>query len=141
MMIFRLAPPDYHHFHFPCDCTPTKTREFGSDYESVNPVSFKAGFQPLAKNVRHLYILETEKFDRVAMVAVGAMFVGHIVKTFTPEKQYAKGDDAGYFEFGGSTVVLVFKKGTIEPLEQFVKHSEEGIETQVKVGQVVARKV
>jgi len=141
MMIFRLAPPDYHRFHFPIDCTPTKMKVTGSCYESVNPISFKSGVQPLTKNIRHFYLLETEKFDNVAMIPVGAMFVSHIVKTFTPDKKYSKGDEAGYFEFGGSTVVLMFKKDTISLLPNFIQHSEEGFETEVKMGQVVATKI
>lgn len=137
LMIFRLAPYDYHRFHFPVDCTPSAPHTIPGKFESVNPISFKSGIQPLTENERQITYLATEKFDTIAMVAVGAMMVGKIVPTFNPHNVYKKGDEAGYFAFGGSTVVLLFKKGTIKPLPLFLQHSSQGIETAVLMGQTI----
>jgi phosphatidylserine decarboxylase len=138
MMIFRLAPYDYHHFHFPVDCIPSTSISINGLFESVNPIVYKEGIQPLTENERHLILLKTEKYDTIAMVPVGAMIVGKIIETYTPGQQYKKGDDAGYFAFGGSTVVLLFKPNVMTPNNLFVQHSEQGIETSIRVGEKIS---
>ncbi len=135
MMIFRLAPNDYHRFHFPTDCVPLAPKPIHGTLESVMPFVYKSGHQPLLENERHIIMLQTEKFGPIAMVPVGAMIVGKIVETYMPNKKYLKGEEAGYFAFGGSTVVLLFKQGVIRPLPAFTKHSLQGFETAVKMGE------
>lgn len=137
LMIFRLAPYDYHRFHFPVDCTPSTWQQQGGVYESVNPLVYASGVQPLTENQRHLVQLETEQFGTILMSIVGALLVGRIVETYAPETAYKKGDEMGYFEFGGSTVTLLFKAGTIKPIEKIVQNSLQGVETAVRLGQAI----
>ncbi len=137
LMIFRLAPPDYHRFHFPVDCISSKLKIISGSYESVNPITYKSGIQPLLENERQLTILKTETFSDVIMVSVGAMFVGKIVQKYVPDEKYKKGEEMGYFEFGGSSLVLIFKKGTIIPKKIFLEHSKVGFETEIKMGQTI----
>jgi phosphatidylserine decarboxylase len=70
----------------------------------------------------------------VAFVAIGAMLVGSIVWTCQPGQQVKKGDELGYFAYGGSTVICVFPPGTISFDQDLVKSSEACLETLVKVG-------
>ena len=42
-----------------------------------------------------------------------------------------KGREKGYFEFGGSTIVLFFKEGTVEIDQDIVDNSKQDIETRV----------
>lgn len=137
LMIFRLAPDDYHRFHFPVDNTPSEPKRIRGILESVNPNVYKSGVQALTENERHLILLSTKNYGTVAMVPVGALCVGKIVNTFTPNIPYCKGDEAGYFAFGGSTVVLLFKAGAIKPKQIFLDHSAQGYETAVKMGEAV----
>lgn len=137
LFMFRLAPYDYHRFHFPADCTPSAPQHIKGALESVNPIAFLQGIQPLITNERHLITLETQQFGTILMIPVGAMMVGAIHYTYTPGKKYAKGDEAGYFEFGGSTVVLLFKEGTITPKSDFIKNSLQGFETAVTMGEMI----
>jgi phosphatidylserine decarboxylase len=138
MMIFRLAPPDYHRFHFPIDCTAFKFEPMGNLLESVNPIVYRTGVQPLTTNVRCHYVLETSQQVPVIMTAVGAMMVGSVVETFKTDQKCLKGQEAGYFQFGGSTVTLLFQHNFVNPVKKNVDHSTEGFETAVKVGQRVA---
>lgn len=140
MMILRLAPYDYHRYHFPFSCYADKPIPITGTYESVNPIAYGANIQPLTHNIRTIITLRSDVFGDVLMIPVGALFVGSIIHTYTPETNQLKGDEAGYFSFGGSTIVLLFKKGTIEPLEPFVKNSQEGYETAVQMGQAIASK-
>ena len=141
LVLLRLAPWDYHRFHFPISCTPSKAQRIKGIYESVNPIAYLCGIQPLTQNERHIMFLKTNSCDPVCMVSVGALFVGAIKETYVPENNYNKGDEAGYFCFGGSTIVLVFKKGSIKLCQEYVHHSQQGKETPIKMGQSIGHRV
>jgi len=137
LLMFRLAPYDYHHFHFPIECTPSPASNITGSLESVNPIAFKSGVQPLIENERHVILLQTSAQNLIAMILVGAMIVGKIVETYTPHALCKKGDTAGYFAFGGSTIVLLCKQGMLKTNPLFLQHSLQGFETEVKMGEVI----
>jgi phosphatidylserine decarboxylase len=45
-----------------------------------------------------------------------------------------RGDEAGYFAFGGSTVILLFPAHTIAFDEDLLRNSKSQVETLVKMG-------
>lgn len=137
LVIFRLAPYDYHHFHFPFDCLPSSARIVSGVYNSVNPVVYEAGLNPLLENERHSIILKSQRFFNVVMVLVGALCVGKIVETYEPGGDYKKGEEAGYFALGGSMVALLFKQEVFLIHEKILRHSYEGFETAIKMGEVI----
>lgn len=139
LFLFRLAPENYHRFHFPFDCVAGKPKIISGKLESVNSVVYKSGVQPLTENERHLIILNSEKFGKVLFVPVGAMLVGKVVETYDSEKFHKKGDEAGYFAFGGSSIVMIFKNGVVTPGDTFIQNSLQNQETEIKMGQVTAR--
>ncbi len=147
MMIFRLAPYDYHRYHYPIDCTVSDERFIKGTYHSVNRRAFAAGAQPLTGNKRCYELLtpagSITKFSKstIVMVQVGATAVASIVNHFTllpKETLFTRGSEAGYFQFGGSTIVLLFKKDTIITDPQITKNSLSGYETAVKVRETIA---
>lgn len=141
MFLFRLAPENYHRFHFPFDCIASQPKLINGKLESVNPIVYKSGVQPLTENERHLIILDSEKFGKVLFVPVGAMLVGKITETYDSEKFHKKGDEIGYFAFGGSSIVMIFKKGVITPDENFIQNSLHDRETAVRMGHRIDKPV
>ncbi len=75
----------------------------------------------------------------VAYVSIGALCVGSI--TFLPSvgSTITKGDDLGFFQFGGSTVALVFEKGQVEFEKDIMEHSVNKVETLVQMGSRLGR--
>ena len=138
MAIFRLAPYDYHRFHFPVSGVVGNPIWIDGGYESVNPAVYKAGIQPLVTNKRIIIPLHNEQFGTILMVPVGALFVGSIVLTAKTGSAVKKGDEAGCFQFGGSTVVLIAQPGSMTYKKLFVEHAQKGYETAVVVGDPVA---
>lgn len=61
------------------------------------------------------------------------MMVGKIVNY--NHQIASKGKEKGYFEFGGSTVVLIFKKDTVKVDDDIINNSRENVETRVLLGQ------
>jgi phosphatidylserine decarboxylase len=137
LVIIRISPGDYHRFHFPFDCTPSVPVRVSGKYESVNPLVYHAGVQPLTENERHRITLTLPDKREIIMSPVGAMCVGKIIETYDTEMSYIKGSEAGYFEFGGSTVVLLFPPHCIEIDREMLENSHKNIETPIKMGQKI----
>lgn len=137
MLIFRLTPSDYHRYHFPFNCFAYKPKIIDGILESVNPIVYRSGIQPLYENERQIIELKSSMFGDVSLVVVGALLVGKIINTFKPNKEYKKGEEIGFFKFGGSTLVLLFEKDKIKVKDIFLKNSAQGYETEVKMGQSI----
>ena len=107
--VHRLAPQDYHRYHLPIDaCTIESRQEMGDKYWTVNPVAVNL-VDVFTENKRVVSILQSAKFGKVAFVSVGAHMVATIEFTKAVGEIGNKGDDFGYFKFGGSTVVCVWE--------------------------------
>jgi len=134
LVVSRLCPTDYHRFHFPLAGIPAGAKLVRGRYDSVSPVAIRAGARSLCENKRMITILRTQSCGDVALIEVGAACVGRIEQTFTPEVPVKKGDEKGYFLFGGSTVITVFQKGRAILSEDLVRQTGTGIETYAKMG-------
>jgi phosphatidylserine decarboxylase len=82
-------------------------------------------------------LIDSPIFGRVAYLEIGAMCVGSIVQTFRAGPVEA-GQEKGYFQFGGSTVVLVFEPGRISVDEDLVANTRKGLETFLRMGEGIA---
>lgn len=138
MILFRLAPQHYHRFHFPIACVPREIIRIRGRYESVHPLAYGADCIPLVENERQRWMLDTVNLGQVAMVTIGAMCVGKILQTCEVGKLYCKGDEAGYFAFGGSSLALLFRAGMIE-IDRKYRAAAMGQEVEVKMGHMLAR--
>ena len=80
---------------------------------------------------------------RVAFVQVGALLVASIRQTAQPGQTMKRGDEVGYFAYGGSTIIAVFPPGCVEWNEDLLRNSEgrnshgAQLETLVKVSRIV----
>ncbi|KAL2342128.1 hypothetical protein Fmac_010068 [Flemingia macrophylla] len=135
MVIFRLAPQDYHRFHFPVSGIIEQSVDIPGCLYTVNPIAVNSKYcNVFTENKRVVSLISTEDFGKVAFVAIGATMVGSI--TFTKKKgdYVKKGDEFGYFSFGGSTVICVFEKDSIAIDEDLLANSRRPLETLVCVG-------
>lgn len=134
LVIFRLAPQDYHRFHLPVSGTVERFVQIPGCLYTVNPIAVNSLCDVFTENKRAVSIISTAYFGKVAFVAIGATMVGSI--TFTREKgdYVQKGEEFGYFSFGGSTVICVFEKDVIKLDEDLVYNSTRSLETLVRVG-------
>lgn len=138
VVIVRLCPSDYHRFHFPCDGVASAPRTIAGPLESVNPGALAKGRPILDKNQRDVTYIDSPTFGRVAYLEIGAMCVGGIIHTYQPGP-IKKGDEKGYFQFGGSTVVLVFEPGRVVIDDDLVTNTSKGLETFLHMGEAIAR--
>jgi phosphatidylserine decarboxylase len=133
LLIIRLAPVDYHRFHFPVSGNLSQNKKIEGDYYSVNPFALRKKAEIFCLNKREYTILSNPLFGDVIMAEVGATMVGSIEQTFKGSS-VNKGEEKGYFKFGGSTVVLLFEKSKIHIDEDLLINTANGYETTVKMG-------
>ena len=137
-MIFRLAPNDYHRFHFPCDGFIGSRNKITGYYYSVSPSAVKENISIFWKNIREYSLLSSEEYSDIIISEVGATMVGSIVQTHKSISKVKKGLEKGYFEFGGSTVVLILKKDAIIIDDDLIENTKDGLETFVRMGEKIA---
>lgn len=129
--IFRLAPQDYHRFHIPVDGVLGTPKTIEGDYYTVNPMAIRSALDVYGENVRVLVPIDSVSHGRVMAICVGAMMVGSTVITRKPGENVFRGEELGYFAFGGSTVVLLFESGKINFDSDLVDNSKGALETLV----------
>jgi len=140
-LILRLCPTDYHRFHFLDSGVCEETNKIKGYYYSVNPVALQKVNKLFCANKREWSIFHSDNFGDVLYVEVGATCVGSIIQSYTPGKKVNKGDEKGYFKFGGSTVVLFFEKGKIRIDKDITEHTHAGIETAVLMGETIGTRL
>ena len=134
MISIRLTPANYHRMHFFDDGVVRQTRLIKGDLFSVSPLALNKVAKLYCRNKRALIQVETKNFGDVALVEVGATFVGSIVHCFEDGQNVKRGDVASYFKPGGSLVLMFLKKGVFLPGEGLVRRTAEGIETKMAIG-------
>jgi phosphatidylserine decarboxylase len=134
LAVVYLSPTDYHRYHFPCDCVLERQYTLGARLFSVNPIAMENGFRPFDVNVRTVSLLNNEKTGRFLMIEVGAMYVGRVVQTSPAPGKKLKGREKGYFGLGGSSIVLVFKKGAVKFDDDILDWSAKSVSSRVKMG-------
>lgn len=136
-LIARLCPVDYHRYHYPDDGTTQESFQIKGDFHSVNPLALKLKSDIFIKNERRVSILDTKNFGKLAYIEIGATCVGKIVQSHDEKQNFSKGDEKGYFLFGGSTVIVYGQKGRWVPSPDIIKNTELGIETYIHLGDEV----
>lgn len=139
LCVFRLTVEDYHHYAYIDEGMKTKNYRIPGVFHTVNPLANER-YSVYTENAREFSVLKSRNFGNVLMMEVGALFVGRIVNHHE-KMAVQRGMEKGYFEFGGSTVILVFEKDRVVLAEDILKNNEEGFETVVKMGEVIGKKI
>ena len=133
--IFRLQVEDYHRYIYVDDGRVAVQAQIPGVLHTVNPVA-NDSFPIYKENARAYCVLQSAHFGRLIQMEVGALLVGKIVNHSRGES-VRRGWEKGYFAFGGSTVVLITRKGAVRPDADILGNSARGIETKVKLGERV----
>ena len=138
LIILRLAPNDYHRFHFPYAGKVSNVTKVKGSYYSVSPYALAGNFATVfCENKREHCTLTTADKGDVLLAPVGATMVGSILETFTPNTQIERGSEMGYFAFGGSTVVMLVDKSKVKIDSDLLENTKNKIETAVLMGEKI----
>lgn len=139
MVILRLAPNDYHRYHFPYQGVPSDSKKIKGYYYSVSPYALVKNFTKVfCENKREICTFSMNGKSPLLIIPVGATMVGSIISTYKPNESVQKADEMGYFAFGGSTIVLLFKSSDFKINADLLNNTKANIETYVKMGEEIA---
>ena len=139
LVLSRLCPVDYHRFHFPAAGTPDTARTINGPLFSVSPIALRKRLSYLWTNRRVITRLATPNLGTVILIEIGATCVGGIHQTHTPGIPVAKGEEKGYFSFGGSSTITLFEPGRVTLESDLAGQSAQGVELYARVGTRMAR--
>ncbi|KAH0584865.1 hypothetical protein H2248_008143 [Termitomyces sp. 'cryptogamus'] len=134
LVIFRLAPQDYHRFHSPVEGTIGPMSVISGEYYTVNPQAIRSSLDVYGENVRKIVPIDSPQFGRVMAVCIGAMMVGSIKTTVQEGEHVRRGQEFGYFAFGGSTIVMLFERDRVVWDEDLLINGRASLETLVRFG-------
>ncbi|MCL2442430.1 MAG: phosphatidylserine decarboxylase [Treponema sp.] len=138
-LIFRLTPDDYHRYIYIDDGEIISAKKIKGVLHTVRPIAFDK-YKVYKQNTREYTVQQTKNLGKVIQMEVGALFVGRIsnhIKGHT----FKRGDEKGMFEFGGSTIVLMFQKNTVELNKSIYENTLLKKETIVKMGNKIGEKI
>ncbi|EAY29987.1 phosphatidylserine decarboxylase [Microscilla marina] len=136
LILVRLAPTDYHRFHFPLSGVAYASYNISGRYYSVSPYAVTPDFaRVFCENKRTYTILSSPTRGDVLISPVGATMVGTIINTYEPNTQVNKGDEMGYFAFGGSSLLMLIDRDQVQLDEDLLANTRQGMETSVLMGE------
>ena len=137
IFICRMTEDDYHRYSFIDDGEKDEDVFIKGVLHTVQPIALNH-YNIYKMNSRSYSLLHTKNFGDVIQMEVGALMIGRInnynLKTFK------RGDEKGMFEFGGSTVVLLFEENKITPLPELIETTNKGAETIIQIGEKIGIK-
>lgn len=139
-VIIRLCVDNYHRYSYVDNGILGGVKFIKGVLHTVNPEALKH-YNIYKENCRECSVLNTENFGKVTYVEVGALLVGKIKNRHTTGYRFAKGEEKGMFEYGGSTVVLFIEKGKAVIDEDLLGNTEEGFETAVIMGERIGKRM
>lgn len=134
-LILRLTVSDYHRYAYAVSGTQSKNYRIPGKLHTVNPIA--GDYYPIYKeNAREYTVIRSPRFGDVVQMEVGALMVGKIVNhqgcgTVT------RGEEKGYFEFGGSTIILLLQKERAAIRGDLLANTAAGYETQLRLGDAI----
>lgn len=137
-LVFRLSPNDYHRYCYIDSGYQENNTDIKGVLHTVQPISLKH-YNFFKTNSRCWTILHTDNFNDIIQVEIGAMMIGKITNK-NQNNNFIKGEEKGYFEFGGSTIVLLIKNNIVNIDDYLIENSKNNIETYVKYGEKIGKK-
>ena len=135
----RLCPVDYHRFHFPVAGVPGNARLINGQLSSVNPLALRDRLAILWENKRFITEIDTEEVGKVLVLEIGATNVGSVNLTYVPTRPVMKGEEKGYFAFGGSATFTIFEPGRVKLADDLLEQSVQQRELYAKVGDYMGK--
>ena len=132
-LVFRLGVDDYHRYIYLDNGCIIENYKVSGELHTVRSISDK--YNVFSRNSREISILRTEHLGDVVQIEVGALLVGAIKNN--NKQEFIRGEEKGYFEYGGSTIVLLLEDGKIVIDEDIIEQSKQGIETKVSIGEKI----
>ncbi len=139
-LIFRLTPANYHRYCYISDGRIIHYRKIRGLLHCVRPIALR-NVPVFIQNSREYQVIKTKTFGTIIQMEIGALLVGKIRNYKQPlgTKCIRAGEEKGYFEFGGSTIIVLLKKEGIRFNKKLFEKRDVSGEIPVRMGDVIAK--
>lgn len=134
--VFRLCVNHYHRYSYVDSGRKSPTRRIEGVLHTVRPVALRE-FPVFTENSREYTLIQSPALGTLLQMEVGAMLVGRIVN-HDDACLVHRGQEKGFFQYGGSTIIVLAEKNAVSVRHDLLKHSKMGVETPVKMGEYIA---
>lgn len=134
--VFRLEPQHYHRYLYAVSGDIKKSASINGVLHCVRPIACQK-YPVYVQNSRQYTIIKNPILGSVVQMEIGALLVGKI-HNHSSVPYVECGMEKGYFEYGGSTIILIFKKNSILLSSEFAGIADSETEIPVSVGQIFA---
>lgn len=138
-LIFRLTVSDYHRYSYAATGIQSKNYHIPGVFHTVNPIANDT-LPVFKENSREYTVIHSNHFGEVLQMEVGALMVGKI-SNHKESCPVTRGEEKGYFEFGGSTIILLLQEGKVSLRDDFLANTANGYETQVRLGDAIGERI
>ncbi|MCH5344594.1 MAG: phosphatidylserine decarboxylase [Acetatifactor sp.] len=138
-LVFRLCVDHYHRYCYVDRGMKGENRFIEGRLHTVRPIALET-FPVFVENCREYTVIDTENFGRIVQMEVGAMLVGKILN-YHGMQEVRRGQEKGRFLYGGSTVIVLLKKGVAKLPSGLFKATAAGLEVPVKLGEKIGTRV
>ena len=137
-LVFRLCVNHYHRYAYVDSGKKGANIFIPGVLHTVRPIALET-LPVFTENCREYTVIENPVFGKLIQMEVGAMLVGRIVN-LEGEGTAVRGKEKGFFEYGGSTIIVLLKKDSAKINDEILSNSIAGIETPVKMGEQIGVK-
>jgi len=137
-LIFRLTPDDYHRYSYIDDGEVLYKKQISGILHTVRPIAHQR-CNVFCQNSREYTVIQAKNFGKIVQIEVGAIIVGRITN-HNDSSAIGRGDEKGMFQFGGSTVIMLFKKDSITLDDAIYGNTRQDKETIVRMGCKIGEK-
>ena len=136
--VLRLTVSDYHRYVYAASGRQSRAYRIEGSFHTVNPVA--NDYLPIYKeNTREYTLIHTKEIGDVLQMEVGALLVGKIVN-YKHSCSCTRGEEKGFFEYGGSTIIVLTEPGRVTPREDLLNNTANDLETRILQGQALGVK-
>ncbi len=131
-IVYRLSVADNHHYYYIDEGKLVFHKKIAGALHTIRPISER--YHVFTRNTREVSLLETKHLGDMIQIEIGALLVGKIQNL--NKTTFKKNDEKGFFEFGGSTIVLLLNQ-KVQFDADIERMNEKGYETKVFAGEKV----
>ena len=138
-LVFRLCVDNYHRYSYFDGGIKGDNHFIRGKLHTVQPVALEK-VPVFTENCREYTVMKTDNFGTAIQMEVGAMLVGKINNNHR-RCTFTRGQEKGYFSYGGSTIILLIQKDRLVIDDNILKASAAGKETPVIMGEKLGRAI